>query len=142
MAFTFERYVQKSDEFMREVARELGYPEDTDKAYRVFRAVMHTVRDNITPEENLHFIAQLPMMIKAVYVDNWKISDKNIRHRDAFLQKIQENNTNNNQRDLHTPDQTEEAVHKIFDVLKRHVSEGEMNDIMNMMPAEVQPLMT
>lgn len=142
MAFTFERYVQKGDEFMQEVAKELGYSEDTDQAYRVFRAVIHTVRDNITPEENLHFIAQLPMMIKAIYVDNWKISDKNIRHRDAFIEHVQKKNTNNNQRDLHTPEQTEEAIQKVFVVLRRHVSEGEMKDVLNMMPEEVQPLMT
>ncbi len=82
------------------------------------------------------------MMIKAIYVDNWKISDKNIRHRDAFIEHVQKKNTNNNQRDLHTPEQTEEAIQKVFVVLRRHVSEGEMKDVLNMMPEEVQPLMT
>ncbi len=142
MAFSFERYVQKSDEFLQEVAEELGYPEDTEKAFRVFRSVTHTIRDNITPEENLHLISQLPMMIKATYLDNWKITDDNIRHRDAFLERVQEYNTTNNQRDLHTPDQTADAIQKVFNVLKRHVSKGEIDDVLSMLPKEVKPLMS
>lgn len=141
MAFTFERYVEKSDAFLKEVAEALGDPNDMDKAYRVFRAVTHAIRDNITPEENLHLISQLPMMIKAIYIDNWKITDDNIRHRDAFIARVQQYNTTNNQRDLHTPDQTGDAIQKVFGILKKHVSKGEIEDVLSMMPKEVQPLM-
>lgn len=143
MGFSFNRYVQKSDEFMNEVAKELGHPKDTDRAYRVFRSVMHTLRDNIPVEENLHLIAQLPMMIKAVYVDNWKVygEGRNVRHLDEFVQKVIDKNTNNTQRDLNTPDQAEKALESVFNVLKRNVSEGEIDDIMNMLPADIKPLL-
>lgn len=143
MAFSFERYVQKSNEFMNAIAMELGHPDDTDRAYRIFRSVMHALRDNIPVEENLHLMAQLPMMIKAVYVDNWKVygEGRNVRHLDEFVQKVMDKNTNNYQRDLKTPDQTKQAIESVFNVLKRNVSEGEIEDIMNMLPADIKPLL-
>ncbi len=143
MAFSFNRYVPKSDAFIHEVATELGHPEDTDRAYRIFRSVLHALRDNIPVEENLHLMAQLPMLVKALYVDNWKIHGDggNVRHLDQFLAKVQEMNTFSEQKDLHTPEQTQQAVLAVFHVLKRHVSSGEIGDIMSMLPKEIRAVL-
>lgn len=143
MAFTFNRYVQKGNELINEVAEELGYPDDTEKAHRILKAVLHALRDNIPVEENLHLIAQLPMMIKGVYVDNWKVygDGSNVRHLDDFILKVQLINENNSRRDLESPEETRQAVEAVFKVLKKHVSEGEIDDVVNMLPREIQPLM-
>ena len=141
MAFSFEQYVQKGNEFMLEVAKELGHPDDTDRAYRVFRSVTHALRDNITLQENLHLISQLPMMIKAVYVDSWTATSKHDLALDEFIVRVQMNNTTNSLRDLDDPEEALRAVEAVFDVLKRHVSPGEIGHIIGILPAELKPLL-
>ena len=92
MSINFDNYSQKANEFVKEIAAELGSPEDTGHAGRVIRSVFHTVRETITPEESMHMIAQLPLYIKAVYVDNWKLSEKQgkVRSMEEFLGELRQ----------------------------------------------------
>ena len=82
----FEKYAQESNKFLREVSDELQTREDTDHAYRVLRSVFHTLRDILTSEESMHLISQLPMYLKALYVDGWNMQGKKrIRSMEEFL---------------------------------------------------------
>lgn len=63
-----EKYVGEASLFFKEVARELGYPEDTDHAARVTTAVLHTLRARTTAEESMHLVSNLPMILKDIYV--------------------------------------------------------------------------
>jgi uncharacterized protein (DUF2267 family) len=40
----FDQFIEKANEFLREVAIELGTPDDTDHAYRVMTSVFHTIK--------------------------------------------------------------------------------------------------
>ena len=83
----FDQYIGKANEFLKEVARELGTPEDTDHAYRIMSSVFHTVREVLSPEESLHLISQLPMFLKAVYVNGWHLKPKDrIRSMHEFIE--------------------------------------------------------
>jgi uncharacterized protein (DUF2267 family) len=139
MILNFESYSQKATEFVREIATELGNPEDTEHAGRVIQAVFHSIRDIITPEESLHLISQLPMYIKAVYVDKWKISAQqgNIRSLEEYLTDLREKAGRTAERDFGNDETAMQKVEAIFNVLKRHVSEGEIEDIKAQLP---QPL--
>lgn len=88
----FEKYVQESNEFLKEVANELNNGGDTNHAYRVLRTVFHTLREILTTEESLHMIAQLPMLLKAVYVEGWKpATKKKPRSMGEFLECLRAN---------------------------------------------------
>jgi len=76
--FKFETYTQEAHAFVNKVALALG-TDDPSQASRVITAFFHALRDRISTEESLHFISQLPFFLKAVYVDGWKLSPKNIR---------------------------------------------------------------
>lgn len=142
MILNFDSYTQKAQEFVKEVATELGNPEDTGHAGRVLTAVFHSVREMITPEESMHLIAQLPMYIKAVYVDNWKISGKqgSIRSQEEFLEKLREKTGRTAERDFGNDEMAMQKVEAVFNVLKRHVSEGEINDIKAQLPEPLAEL--
>lgn len=139
MALNLESYSQKGYEFIKEVAIALGNTDDTGHASRVLVAVLHALRDMITPEESLHFIAQLPLYIKGVYVDQWKISgkQKNIRTMDEFLEDIRQKCSRTAGRDFGDDETTQQKVEAVFKVLQRHVSQGEIEDIKTQLP---QPL--
>lgn len=74
MALKVEEYVIKGNEFVALMARHLQDPENLDQASRVTISVLHALRDILTPEQSIHLIAQLPLYIKAAYVDGWVVS--------------------------------------------------------------------
>jgi uncharacterized protein (DUF2267 family) len=142
MILNFESHSQKANEFVKEVATELGNPEDTGHAGRVIRAVFHTIRDMITPEESMHLIAQLPMYIKAVYIDNWRLSagQGRIRSQEEMLKDLREKAGRTADRDFGNDEMAMHKVEAIFNVLKRHVSAGEIDDIKAQLPEPLAEL--
>lgn len=134
----FEEYAQEANVFLKEVAEELGNPQDTDHAYRVMKSVLHTLRDILSPQESLHLISQLPMAIKGVYVDSWKINGgKRIRSMNEFLQSLRGKNAPSAGRDFGND---ETAIHHtkcVLNVIKRHVATGEVQHMIDQFPTEL-----
>ena len=88
MSLDFEKYAAKGNEFVRLVADELEV--SREKAGRIIRSVFHALRNRLTHEESFQLMAQLPMVLKGVYVDGWHF-DKDldrIRHINDFLDEI------------------------------------------------------
>lgn len=142
MSVNFAEYNQKGHEFVKEVAQELKTPEDINHAGRVLTAVLHAIRDTITPEESLHLISQLPMWVKAIYVDEWKLSRPpgRIRHMSDFINDVRGNSGRTAGRDFGNDEETRTTIEAVFRVLKRHVSEGEIEDIKSQLPEEMLAL--
>lgn len=142
MTPNFNKYAQKSNLFLKEVANELQMPEDPGRALRILRAVLHGLRDRIPPQESLQMISQLPMYIKAIYVEGWKWAPNNnsIRHIDDFVQAVKVHDGISGDYDFEDPEHTEEYIKAVFRVLQRHVSEGEIADVVATLPTELRPL--
>lgn len=88
MSLDFEKYASKGNEFVKLVAEDLKVPRE--KAGRIIRAVLHSLRNRISHEESFQLMAQLPMVLKGVYVDGWKF-DKDfnrISHLDDYLDEV------------------------------------------------------
>ena len=122
----------------------MGASWDMIKAVRILRAVLHALRSRLTPEHSLQMIAQFPMLIKAIYVDGWKISNeaKTLRHLGDFIEAVREAGGQGLFHDFVTDYEVTQAIHAVFKVLKRHVAEGEISDLLATLPTELRPLMT
>ncbi len=139
----FEKYVAKGNAFLKELAEELGTPGDKDRAGRVLRAVLHALRKRLTPEEYLDLVAQLPMCIKAIAVDGWHISespDKSIKHIDDLIHAVMEEDGRTAPRDFGNEEQAKEAIKAVIRVIKRHVSQGEIEDVEAELPKHLKEL--
>lgn len=143
MALNFKKYVEDGEQFLKEIARETNTPDDVAKAGRILRAVLHAFRNRLTPNESLQLIAQLPMLIKAIYVDGWRISGeaKNLRTLGDFIEAVREEGGRATINDFVTDREVENAIRAVFKVLKTHVSAGEIRDIAATLPEELRPLM-
>ena len=87
MSLHFEQYAAKGNEFLSVLANELELPRD--RSARILRSVLHVLRRHLSVEESLQVVSQLPMMLKAVYVDGWNPSvPRRIKHIDEFLDEI------------------------------------------------------
>lgn len=133
----FEQYVQDANKFLKTVSTELGNPEDTDHAYRVTRAFFQTLREIITPEESLDLVSQLPMFLKAMYVEGWKLGPKaRIRSTEEFLERLRSKTDRTAARDFGNNETAKEKVTAVIKALKQYVSPGEIQDIIDQFPME------
>ena len=142
MALDFNKFAAKGNEFIKELANQLGHPEDKAKAGRILKVVLHAIRNRITVEENMQFMSQLPMFLKAVYVDGWKISPKpdRIKHPEDFFKEVKALDQPTGDYDFPDDDATENAVITVFIVLRNYVSLGELEDITAQLPKELKYL--
>ncbi len=131
----FDTTVQKSDIWLKELMQELNW-DDRERAFGALRAVLHTLRDRLTVEETAHMGAQLPMLIRGMFYEDWSPAHKPLkeRHKDAFLEAVQ----SHFRPDL--PVDAEHVTRSVFQLLTRKVSEGEIEDIKKIMPHEIREL--
>jgi uncharacterized protein (DUF2267 family) len=139
MSMHFYSYARKGYDFIDEVAAELQ-TDDTEKASRITRSVFRALRNRLTIEESFQFIAQLPMILKAVYVDGWKISlqfDK-MQHIADFISEVIKEDDASAWKDFSKPEEVQEAIIAVFRVLARHISSGEVKNLMSVLPGDLQ----
>ena len=67
----FESTLQKTNLWLRELCDVLHW-DDHHKAYHGLRSVLHVLRDRLPVPEAAHLGAQLPMLVRGFYYDNWK----------------------------------------------------------------------
>lgn len=130
-----ERSVEKAHVWLDEVAKQLG-TEDHRLAYRVLRAYLHALRDRLTVDEAAQLAAQLPELIRGVYYEGWKPSATPVRYRGFtdFLDRVAA--------DAELAGETDAsfAVSAAAEVLRRHVSAGEIEDIRAQLPEDLLPI--
>ena len=66
-----EHTIQQTNVWLKKLAEEL-HLDDKRHAYVVLRAVLHVLRDRLTPEQAVHFGAQLPILVRGVYYEGWR----------------------------------------------------------------------
>jgi len=135
----FEKDVQKAREFLKEMAHDLGFGDDSDRADRLFRAVLRVLRRRISPQEYLDFIAQLPICLKAEAVNGWDLNefpDKSIKHVEDFVKAAMEADSRAAAHDF--GEDPKETVRRLFAFLKKHISEGEIKDVAAELPEEIK----
>ncbi len=86
-------------------------------------------------------LAQLPMFLKAVYVDNWKYMEQplKIKTTEEFKEEVkkEQEKLGENRFDWEMP--TKDIVKKVIGVIAtRYLSEGEMKDIIAQLPEEME----
>jgi uncharacterized protein (DUF2267 family) len=131
-----ERTVQKTNDWVDDVARELG-TEDHAEAWRVLRAYLQVLRDRLTMDEAAQLAAQLPHLLRGVFYEGFDPGHQpeKIRHRDAFLARLGE------QAGLADPDEAARAAAAGTRVLRRHVTAGEIDDVLAQLPAEIRAVL-
>jgi uncharacterized protein (DUF2267 family) len=143
MALNFENYAIKGNQFMRELSEKLGFEDEPQRAARILKSVLHTLRDHLTIEESLQMLAQLPMFLKAIYVEGWSAKKKKkISHISEFLDEVWENDGKSARNDFGDGEETLADIVMVFLMLRNYVSEGEMNNIAAVLPKELKPLIS
>ncbi|WP_026260349.1 DUF2267 domain-containing protein [Segetibacter koreensis] len=138
MSLDFEKYAAKGNEVVKMLADDLKV--SRDKAGRILRAVLHALRNRLTVEESLQLLSQLPMALKSVYVDGWSPSNSftRIKHLKDFLDEIRMEDGKTASYDFGNDETAMQALKAVLRTLHYFVSESETNNMIAVLPEEIQ----
>ena len=131
----FDKTVQTTNSWLKEIAEIAGL--DRRKAYRVLAAVLHVLRDRLTVDEVAQLGAQLPILVRGLYYDQWHHPSgkpERLRHMEEFLAAVAA------ELDDIGPIDPENATRAVFSVLERHIAPGEIEDVKATLPAHIREL--
>lgn len=108
---------------------------DEQKAYAALRASLHQLRDRLTVEEATDLGAQLPLLIRGIYYEGWNPAGKPEKNdREGFLAGVREKLKEHPEIDVDV------AVPAVVRLLDHELTRGEVDDVINMMPKDLQQL--
>ena len=127
--------VHKTYRWIDEISEELGGI-GRREAYRDLRAFLHTIRDRLTVDQAAELGAQLPMLIRGIYYEAWDPSRVPVKMKaEEFVEVFIE-------RAGLPPDREPLASLKAAaSVLRRHVTEGETEDVVSSLPIDIRRLL-
>ncbi|WP_378182794.1 DUF2267 domain-containing protein [Aquimarina sp. SS2-1] len=142
MALNFNQFAVEANTFLKEYAKEMDLIDDPDRAGRILSAVLHGLREMISIEESIQLMAQLPMFLKAVYVNGWSIKSKKprIKHMEEFIDLVRSFDGVTSIYDFESNEIAEHYIHTTFFVLRRYISPGEMQDIRDELPKNLKDM--
>ncbi len=122
-------------EWLNELCDDLGWNEKA-RAYLLLHETLHAVRDLLGVDEAADLAAQLPVLIRGIYYDGWNPSKTPVhpRSKPDLLDRV---GAKFAKEPLEDP---ERAVSAVFDLLRRHVSAGEFDQVRNAMRKDVREL--
>jgi uncharacterized protein (DUF2267 family) len=128
----FQNAVEQPQLWVNQMMAELR-TRDARDALHALRAGLQALRDRMTLEEVAQLSAQLPLMIRGLFFEGWDPTGKplRLRKREEFLSLVRERYAPRHEA------AADEIVRAVFHVLERHVSQGEMTDVMATLPEEI-----
>lgn len=140
MPLEFEKYVLKGNEFLYKLEENLEN-EDRAHAARILRSTFRVLRNHFSMEESLELLSQLPMAIKSVYVDGWKIKDhQRIKTVDGFCNEIIHEEGRAAWRDFSNQNEILASVRAVIETMKAYVSPEEMDQAIGTLPKNIQAI--
>lgn len=133
----FDRTLQETNLWLKELMRRLDI-DDREQAYVVLRATLHALRDRIGPENAVHLGAQLPILLRGVYYEGWRMAHTQTkeRHKPEFLA-----HAHREMPGIPSSD-TELAVRAVFEVMWDRLDQGEVAKLIELLPKELKELWT
>lgn len=133
---SLDRSLQKTNIWLKEIMEALGWSNKL-RAYLALRAVLHAIRDRLTPEEASDLAAELPLVIRGIFYEGWSAAGKPVRmNREDFINRVGAY-FRHDAMDI----DPELVARVVLSVLSRSVSQGEIEDIKSILPKDLKELL-
>jgi uncharacterized protein (DUF2267 family) len=129
----FDEAVEKINHILNDIEQAYGWPrERRNQSYAALRTILHALRDRLTVEITAQLAAQLPMLVRGVYYDGWDPSNVPVKmDREDFLARVRQ------QFPYTVEGGTQRLVDTVLQALRRHVTEGEWDDVKSTLPKDL-----
>ncbi|HET9903240.1 MAG TPA: DUF2267 domain-containing protein [Xanthobacteraceae bacterium] len=128
----FDKTLQTTNIWLDEIGKTVG--PDRQVAWHVLGGVLRVLRDRLTLGLAAHLGAQLPLLVRGLYYDQWRAGDQPQKWRslDEFLALVAA--------ELHhiRPVDPREGARAVFQVLNHYVDPGQVRKVREALPEEVR----
>ncbi|WP_434740166.1 DUF2267 domain-containing protein [Micromonospora sp. SH-82] len=137
MLSAFESSLDKTNLILKDIEQAYGWPKDRrNQSYAALRTVLHLLRDRMPVRESAEFAAQLPVLVRGIYFDGWQPENVPVKlNRDDFLYEARQGFP------YDVDGGVERVVQVVLDALRRHVTQGEWDDVKATMPQDLSRMM-
>jgi uncharacterized protein (DUF2267 family) len=128
----FDKTLQTTNIWLDEIMDALGL--DRRAAWKVLSVVLHKLRDRLPVELAAHLGAQLPLLVRGVYYDQFEPAKQptTCDTLDEFIEEVAEWLS-----DTQPVDPTD-ATQTVFATLSRRLSEGQVANVKQALPAPIR----
>ncbi len=133
----FDHAMQTADGWVRDVMQELG-TDDSRQAYHSLAAALQTLRDRLSVDEAAQLSAQLPLLVRGLFFEAWHPASTPVhcRRPEELITLFAEKSGHGHRHGV----DAERALAATFEVLRRHVSHGELASLANVLPPSLADL--
>lgn len=130
----FDRTIQTTNIWLDEIMEEIG--PDRQVAWHVLSAVLRTLRDRVPLELAVHLGAQLPLLVRGTYFEQWRVAaqPERARSQEEFLERVAEKMSGTR------PVNVRDATRTVLRVVTRHVTPGQVAKVAEALPQPVRDL--
>src|SRR5215216_4093058 len=130
----FDKTLQTTHIWLKDIMDVTGA--DRQVAWHVLGAVLRAVRDRVPLELAVHLGAELPILVRGAYYDQWSSPGAIERSRtlEEFLARIEQQSGNTR------PVNVRDATAAVFRILARHIDRGQVDKIKHSLPEEVRAI--
>jgi uncharacterized protein (DUF2267 family) len=130
----FDKTLQTTHIWLDEIMKAVG--PDRQVAWHVLGATLRTLRDRLPLGLAVHLGAQLPLLIRGLYYDQWSPPSEPLalRSADEFLAHVAEKLTGIR------PVNARSAVQAVFATITHHVPEGQIRKVQSVLPKDILAL--
>jgi len=132
---SIDRTIHQTHDWLNDLMERLDW-EDKQRAYRLLRVSLQSLRDWLEVNEAVHLGAQLPTLIRGIYYEGWHPAGtpESKRSKQDFLARIETAFRND------PIDNIEQAITAVFQVINHHVTAGEVEDVRHALPKHLRAL--
>ena len=132
---SLDHTIQQTNVWLKKLADDHHFS-DRHHAYLALRAVLHVLRDRLTPEQALHLGAQLPTLVRGIYYEGWRLTGKpaNERQPEEFAALVAA------QLPPQFPRDGLSVTKAVFDLLRKELDPGETAKVIDTLPLPLRGL--
>ncbi|WP_114520865.1 DUF2267 domain-containing protein [Altererythrobacter sp. ZODW24] len=132
---SFDKAIQDANIWIDELMDKLDW-DDKQRAHRLLRSTLHTLRDRLPIGEAVDLSAQLPTLIRGIYFEGWQ------PHRTPTGEKTAEEFSGRVDEAFGDDENIDPVTltRAALEVVSDHVSGGEINDVKGCLPPKIREL--
>ncbi|MBP1884329.1 DUF2267 domain-containing protein [Sinorhizobium mexicanum] len=131
---TFDKTLQVTNTWLDDIMKQQG--PDRQAAWHILGAVLHTIRDRLPTDLSAHLAAQLPLLVRGAYYEQYQPSKQpaQLHSLDEFLDQVKEELA------FTRPVDAKDAVQTVFAVLSHYLDPGQIAKVRESLPQDIRAL--
>ena len=130
----FDKTLQTTNIWLDQIMSRIG--PDRQVAWKVLSTVLHKLRDRLSVEAAAHLGAQLPLLVRGAYYDQYQPGRQpsTCRSREEFVAEVAEWLQDTR------PVDPAEAIEAVFEVISRNIDTGQVEKVKSVLPEPIRQM--